>query len=88
MSNGEAVNQRKAKQCGAANEVAGEGRAGPPPSCHSLPLKGNGGGLRGDGRLSLLQIKQQQEDGHSSSADRKRCRNLRHIQANPAKEVF
>lgn len=61
MSNEEAVNQRKAKQCRAANEVAGEGRAGPPPSCHSLPLEGNGGGLHGDGRLSLLQIKQRED---------------------------
>lgn len=88
MSKGEAVNQRKAKQCGAVNEVAGEGRAGPPPSCHSLPLKGNGEGLHGDGPLSLLQIKQQQEDRHSSSTEHKRSRNLRHIQANRAKEVF
>lgn len=33
------VNQSKAKHCRAANEVAGEGSAGRPPSCHSLLLK-------------------------------------------------
>lgn len=36
MSKGKAVNQSKAKHCGAANEVAREGHAGRPPSCHSL----------------------------------------------------
>lgn len=34
-----AVNQSKAKHCRAANEVAGEGYTGRPPSCHSLLLK-------------------------------------------------
>lgn len=34
-----AVNQSKAKHCGAANEVATEGHGGRPPSCHSLLLK-------------------------------------------------
>ncbi len=33
------VNQSKAKHCGAANEVAREGHARRPPSCHSLLLK-------------------------------------------------
>lgn len=39
MLNGKAVNQSKAKHCRAANEVAGEGHAGRPPSCRSLLLK-------------------------------------------------
>ncbi|KAI9527115.1 hypothetical protein NQZ68_033448 [Dissostichus eleginoides] len=36
MSSGKAINQSKAKHCGAANEVAMLGRS---PSCHSLLLK-------------------------------------------------
>lgn len=39
MSSGKAVNQSKAKHCGAANEVAREGHTGRPSSCHSLLLK-------------------------------------------------
>lgn len=38
-SRGKTMNQSKSKQWGAVNEVAGEGHAARPPSCHSLLLK-------------------------------------------------